>query len=87
MMHFLPLGKRPVIVSAENSSAGILMMEATEEWPPGDAPFVQDRPRDRSILSQRQMSAAAVVVVDTENSNRQPQVRFPVGTENSIRNF
>ena len=38
------------------------MVEATEEWPPGDASFALNRPLDRSILSQRRMSAAVVVV-------------------------
>lgn len=39
------------------------MVEATEDWPPGDASFALNQPGNRSILSQRQMRAATVVIV------------------------
>jgi hypothetical protein len=39
------------------------MMKAAEERPPGDASIILDRPRNRFILNQRQMRAAAVIVV------------------------
>jgi len=39
-------------VPTANSSANVLMVEATEEWPLGNAPNALDRPRNRAFLGQ-----------------------------------
>ena len=57
--------KRASVVPTRNSSADIMIMmvEAAEEWPLGDPSHTPDRTRDRTVLSQREVRARAVVII------------------------
>ena len=69
------------LAPAENSSAGILMVEAPAEWPPGEASFVPVFLRARDFFNQRQASVSAKMIVGMllENPSNVRRLEF-IGT-------